>query len=264
MPLANLLAEAPKRGIRGLGVTDHLQTPYNLPDIEACRREFDALKPPPNVHFGIEVSVVSQWELEELAKGTYENPVWGLREGGPAGGPLAIGMAYDDIERLGIEYVVGGAHWVLYTPYEREAVIRDYHRQNMFLATHPLVDIVAHPWWWQGHWQDEDGRYTTDPWLADFGVIPQSMHDEFAAAARQHGKAVEINIGAMVLAKPYPERFKQQYLYYLAGLQAAGVTLSIGSDVHGEHYDRDFERAEELLTAAGISDEGLWGLEPRS
>ena len=45
----------------------------------------------------------------------------------------------------------------MYIPYERQAVIRDYHRQNMFLATHPLVNIIAHPWWWSGRWAVRPG-----------------------------------------------------------------------------------------------------------
>ena len=70
----------------------------------------------------------------------------------------------------------------MYVPFELDAVIRDYHRQNMFLALHPLVTIVAHPWWWMGHWADGEGNYPAEPWLDDFACIPRSMHDEFAAA----------------------------------------------------------------------------------
>ncbi len=263
MRMDGLVREARERGILDYGVTDHVHTRYNLPDMLASRREFLNADPPPRFHFGIEVSCVSRWELEELARGEYEKPVYGLRQGGPPAAEPAIAITSEDINRLGIEYVIGGAHWPLYVPFEPEAVIRDYHRQNMFLATHPLVDIIAHPWWWMGHWQDDDGRYTTYPWLDDFSRIPGSMHDEFAAAVLQHKKLVEINLDACLLNETYPPTFAPQYLEYLAALEKRGVTLSLGSDCHTEHYGTDFDTAAEMLESIAISDECLWRLPPR-
>ena len=223
-----------------------------------------SVEPSPRFHFGIEVSCVSQWEIDEIAGGGHENPVCGLRTGGRAGCNLAIGLTEADVRQHGIEYVVGGTHWPMYVPMERQAVIRDYHRQNMFLAGHPLLDIVAHPWWWGGkrHWQDQDGRFKAEPWFDDFGVIPRSMHNEFAAAAVESGTKVEVNIAANLLNPRYPESFAPAYLEYLAGLQSQGVCLSIGSDCHSAHYDIDFERAARMLEDAGIED-AFWRLPPR-
>jgi len=260
LPVATLLDDAANAGILDFGLTDHLHTQFNLPDLYASRREFDAVIHSPHVHFGAEVSCVSQWELDEIATGRYADPVYGLRGGGKPGAALAIGLTEENIAALGIEYVVGGTHWPMYVPLERETVIRDYHRQNMYLAAHPLVTIVAHPWWWMGHWQDADGVYRTAPWFDDFGHIPQSMHEEFAAAAREHGKVVEINLGATFLNPSYPETFKRQYVEYLARLQQAGVTLSIGSDCHDARYHPDFTTAARILTAAGIDGSRLWRL----
>ncbi len=261
--LADLAAEAEEAGIADFGITDHLHTPFNLPDVEASRRDYEALAPSPRFHFGIEVSCVSEWELAEIASGRHADPVYGLRGGGPPAAPLAIGLREPEIERLGIEFVVGGTHWPMYVPVERDAVIRDYHRQNLFLALHPLVTIVAHPWWWMGAWRDSDGVYRSDPWLDDFGKIPRSMHNEFAAAAREHRKVVEINLSAMLLNPTYPERFRRRYVEYLAELKAAGVTLSIGSDCHDPHYRIDFATAAAMLAEVGIRDADLWRLPPR-
>jgi len=273
--MAGTVADIEAAGIRDYGITDHLHTPYNLPDIADSRREFDCLPPASHRHFGIEVSSVSHWELEEIATGRYAAPVYGLRDGGPANAAPAIGLTTEDIAHYGIEYVVGGTHWPLYVPLERQAVIRDYHRQNLFLACHPLVTIVAHPWWWMGHWQEADGAYRTDPWFDDFRRIPPSMHDEFAAAAREHGKAVEINLHAMLLNQQYPAAFKRHYCEYLAGLQAAGVPLSLGSDHHAQHHryaeyeglthqdqhrPSAFDTAVAMLADVGIYDRDLWRL----
>lgn len=257
LTMGELVASAARDGIREFGITDHIHTPYNLPDLYASREEYLSTEPQANFHFGVEVSCVSRWELEELARGSYERPVYGLRQGGPAGAEPAIGLTAEDIANLGIEYVVAGTHWPLYCEVQRDAIIRDYHRQNIYLAAHPLVDIVAHPWWWMGHWRDDDGRYTTDPWLDDFGKIPLSMHDEFAAALIQHSTAAEVNISANLLNPGYPDTFPLQYLEYLAGLKERGVMLTLGSDCHSPRYEIAFERAEALLATVGITDADL-------
>lgn len=262
--VADLIVQAEKAGIVAYGLTDHLNTPFNLPDIAASREEFLKSEPPPFFHFGVEVSAISQWELELIRKGGVEKTDYGIRSGGPAGGPLAVPITEEDIERFGIEYVIGGTHWPMYVPFERDQIIRDYHRQNMFLATHQLVDIVAHPWWWMGHWKDANGRYTAEPWFDDFRRIPASMHDEFAAAVVEHGTVVEINLGAMLLNPQYPKRFAGQYLEYLAGLKAAGVRFSLGSDCHDPHYVADFAKAATMLATVGIRDHDCWRLPPRS
>ena len=262
MTMTELVRKAAEKAILDFGITDHIHTAFNLPDLAASRSEYLACAPSPRFHFGVEISCMSQWEIDEIAAGKYDAPVYGLRSGGPAGAPLAVGLTEEDIERHQIQYVVAGTHWPMYVPIERDAIIRDYHRQNMFLAAHPLVDIVAHPWWWHGHWQDDDGGYSAEPWFDDFGHIPQSMHDEFADAAIEHDTAIEINLQAMLLNRRYPERFKHQYLDYLAGLKSRGAKLSIGSDCHSAHYEINFEEAARMLDSVGIGDEDLWCLPP--
>ena len=262
-----VIAETEARGITDYGVTDHLHTPVNLPDIAAASEEFHAQPRSPRAHFGIEVSVVSRWELDEIAAGRGGQPDYGLRTGGPADTDPALALRSEDLVTYGIEYVVGGVHWPLYVPFEREAVIRDYHRQNLFLATHPLVTIVAHPWWWMGHWQETDGSYRGDPWIDDFGKVPASMHGELAAAAREHGKVVEANHGAMLANGQYPERFRRQYAEVLAAWQAQGVTLSFATDDHGPPGQgpdaAGLGETAELLGSAGVALGRLWCLPAR-
>ncbi|MBI5832060.1 MAG: PHP domain-containing protein [Armatimonadetes bacterium] len=263
MRIADLITGAAAQGIVNYGITDHIHTPVNWPDVEASRAEYLASDPPLGFHFGLEVSCVSRWELDEVATGAHGSPTYGLRQGGPPGAEPALSIEQADIDRLGIEYVVAGVHWPMYVEPERDTIIRDYHRQYLYCATHPLVDIIAHPWWWHGHWRDADGRYTTDPWLDDFGKIPASMHDELASAAIEHGKAVEINISAILLNPAYPATLVPQYLEYLAYLRDRGVTFSLASDCHRAQYDIDFERPAAMLESIGIRDEALWRLPAR-
>lgn len=269
VPMAGLVAAAAAQGITDLGVTDHVNTPYNLDELFRSREAFDALPFNPHFHFGVEASCVSAWELEAIESGRQLAQTWGLRQGGPPGGELAIGINEEDMREYGIEYVVAGVHWPMYIEPDRDAVIRDYHRQNVFLASHPLVDIVAHPWWWMGWWANDEGRYLSDPWLDDFGKIPLSMHDEFAAATRENQTAVEINLHACLFNAAYPDTFAPQYVDYLCYLQERGVVFSFGSDSHGPTYEGsaahplDFAAAERLLEPLGLKPEAMWQLAPR-
>ena len=263
MAVADLINVAAEKGITDYGLTDHIHTPINLPDLAASREEYLASTPSPRFRFGVELSCVSAWELGEIATGSHGAPVYGLRSGGPAGAEPALGVTADDLQPHGVEYVVAGTHWPLYVPFEREAIIRDYHRQNMFLATHPLVTIVAHPWWWMGHWQSEDGGFPAEPWFDDFGHIPASMHTEFAAALIENDTVAEANISANLLNPAYPAGFGPRYAEYLAGLKAAGVRLSIGSDCHSARYEIDFEAAWRMLERVGFTGEDFWRLPPR-
>ncbi|MHC4984077.1 MAG: hypothetical protein ACYTF6_13030, partial [Planctomycetota bacterium] len=220
-------------------------------------------KPPPHFHFGIEVTCMRQWELDEISTGRHKSPTYGLEDCGPGEGPLGIDLTRSDIEAYGIEYVVGGTHWARGIALERKAIIDNFQRQNMYLATHPLIDIVAHPWWWHGHFQDERGRFNDLPWFDDFKVVPQSFHDEFAAALTENKKATEIN-PATVLNGHYPPRWREQYLEYLAELVQRGVKFSIGSDCHRRPYANRLAEVEPLLDRIGLREGQVWHLPPRS
>jgi histidinol phosphatase-like PHP family hydrolase len=120
------------------------------------------------------------------------------------------------------------------------------------------VDVVAHPWWWQGAWQDADGMYRTLPWFDDFSAVPRSMHDELAAAAREHGTAIEINAGAIFVNPAYTNHFKHQYLEYLAYMKDAGVTFCVASDSHHPGYDARLRLIEGELDFLGLTEDQLW------
>ena len=262
--LRQLIAEAAAAGIRDFGVTDHVNTQLHLADIAASREAFDACDPPAGFHLGVEVSVMAQAELDEVAAGKHVSAPKGVPSARTPGCPLGIALTEADIAECRVEYVVGGAHWAMDPAETRDAAIRDHHRQNMFLVTHPLVDIVAHPWPGIGYGRGADGRYAGEPWFDDFGRVPGSMHDAFAAAAIENGTKVETNLTGMLLNAAYPGRFKRQYLDYLAGLKERGVALALGSDCHEPHYDVDLETAERMLDSVGIRDGDLWRLPPRS
>jgi len=260
--MARVCAEVEAAGIIHYGLTDHLHTVRNEAALAGGRADFDTVSPSVNRLFGVEVSCLREYDLAvnaEYMRTGEGGSIWGICPGGPAG-PLTIYLPDELVERLGIRYVIGGAHWPLGLgdAFTAEQVTSDYHRQNMFLAAHPRVNIVAHPWWWMGRWQDADYNYRTDPWLDDFRRIPQSMHDEFAAAVVQHGKAVEINAGAILLNPFYPATFRAQYREYLAGLKARGVRFTLASDSHAPGYNRRLLDIEDDLDDIGLTAADFW------
>ena len=76
---------------------------------------------------------------------------------------------------------------------ETEAAVRDWHEQQMCIVTHPHVDVLVHPWLWSTVILEPELKELGLPWRYDFSVIPRSMHEELAAAAREHDTAVQIS-----------------------------------------------------------------------
>ena len=253
LKMEDLVAEAGRIGILDYGISDHLHTGYNAPDIDASRKNYEsiisqnpALKG--KFHFGIEASCVSAWELDKIAKGDYVgNITYGIRSGGPKNAAPAIAVDASYIAQQGIEYVVGGVHWPLYCDYDRDSLQKDYHRQYMFLAQHKNVDILAHYLWWMPPRPEVENPF------ADFGDIPKAMKQELACALKENGCAFELNLCAMLLASDVTEKFKREYLDYAAEIQSMGVNLAIGGDCHSRHYTEiDFELSSKILEASGI------------
>lgn len=257
--LARLAADASAAGLTAIGVTDHLHCAMNEPTLRACRSEYDSLRCDMEVHFGVEVTAIRKWDLERNDSLGMDGNISGFHTGGPADGELTIHLPNAFRNELKIEYVIGGTHNTLDAPMRRGAIIRCFHRQNMFLACREEVDIVAHPWWWVHGWKNADGTFTGEPWFDDFRAIPRSMHDEFASAVLENDKAVEINGGAIFLTPRYTEHFKMQYLDYLLGLKAAGVRFAVNTDAHCPGYPAErVERFIPYLEKLDLDPDSLW------
>ena len=110
-----------------------------MPDLAASRLGFLAADPPEHFHFGVEVTCMRRWELDQIDAGNYdESPTYGIGQDGPTSRP-AIALTDRDAEILGIEYVIGGVHWARGIRPEPRAIIEFFHGQIMYLAAHPLA-----------------------------------------------------------------------------------------------------------------------------
>lgn len=260
MEYETLVSEMKKLGIKDYGVSDHYHTRIQEADIAASRKDYEAtMEKHPELeghfHFGIEATIISKWEVDKIARGDYKGvPTYGFRTGGPANAPVTFDFDEEFLDKYKIEYVVSGMHWPMYCDTDLQSVLKEYHRQYMFAATHPYTKILAHYLWFDLNlftkvWNLPNYK---DPFL-DFSVIPQGMKSELKAAMSENNVAFELNSG--FFGNAYPEHFLSSYLDWVSELQSSGVQISMGSDCHTEKVsDRcDYSKIDELCTKHGIN-----------
>ena len=259
MTFEDLVSEAKELGITDFGVSDHYHTTIQEADIAAARREYEEtlLRHPElkgHFHFGMEATLVSKWEAKKIARGEYDElPVYGFRSGGPKNAEVCFDFDEEFMEKYKIEYVIAGMHWPMYCDIDTESVVKEYHRQYMYAATHPFTDILAHYMWCDVHlftnvWNIKDFK---NP-LADFNVIPFSMKDELKAALKENNVAFELN--NWLFNDNLGERFIASYLDWVSELQSSGIKIAFGSDNHSPNLKDlcDYKKIDQACRKHGI------------
>ncbi|MDF2986308.1 MAG: histidinol phosphate phosphatase HisJ family [Eubacterium sp.] len=236
LTLKELISSAQKMGLKQFGITDHAN--YNTHSFmgnihkSKCLYEMNRCE---GFYLGVELTPISRPLYDHCALyGTMEGYI-PISQESPY--EIELALSLDEMRELGILYAVGAAHWVLNVPYEQDKIIREWHRQQMYLACDPRVDILGHTWrfWGPDIWCDQEGHYFDKPWFSDFDVIPRSMHDELAAALKENNVCIEAN-STMILGERYPENFYRKYNEYLRYMFEKGVRITFGSDSHGPQY----------------------------
>ena len=262
-------------GLAHFGISDHLHTSFNLPDIEVARREFLEFGPIKGFHFGVEATCATAWECEKIAKRDFAScftctvlgkpfqtmtPIDGIMYGGPAGGPLQVDLTKADLNRLGIEYVIGGVHKPNYSEHEPKAMQDDFFNQACYLLNHENVDILAHPWDGLPFWSGDSIVNRSSP--VDYTLyckIPQEYWDELAHLLVSNKKLAELNgdcINAM------PEDIRPFFMEKMAEWREKGVKFTYGSDLHKAQYRKELlKKTESLIAEYGFSDADF-GLPP--
>lgn len=253
LTLPELLKNAEKYGIAELGITDHVNIPNwtrylkkSQELVEKYRRE--------GLHLGVELTTQSKPKHDYIMQHGGKEDLWKLKYDFEPFCGYELALTEEELREYKVEYVVGGAHWPCYAPYTREDIIKDYALQNIYLASDKRVDIVAHPWWFCGKWANEKGVYDSLPWFDDFGVIPSSVHDEFAAAMIENDTCMEWNILSFIVTDDYTDKFKRQYAEYVRMMFEKGVKITVGSDVHDDYPDFR-EEFEKLASSVGFKAE---------
>lgn len=249
LTLDEIVKNARAQGLVKVGITDHVN--YNnrkfLGDLKASAEAVNEARGLyPELVPGVELTPIAKPQFDYIRlHGDDEGFVFPKSEQ-PYG--IELAATKEEMIALGVRYAIGAAHWrVDVAPEERaetdlQTCIREWHRQQMFLATDSRVTVLGHPWW----------RHGKGLWNEDFSLIPRSMHEELAAALKENGKYAECNV-AMVRASVRGEKFVRQYAEFLRLLFEAGVPITYGSDAHGVYHDRRAEVSDALL-AAGFAD----------
>ena len=251
LPLETLIANAKEQGLRGFGITDHLN--FNnesfWANIRQSAADYNRLKGEfPGMRLGVELTPIAKPLLDHLAKGgTRENWIPPVQDE-----PYAVELpgTKEELMALGVQYAIGASHWHVdgaeqHPKVTTEAHIREWHRQQMYMACDERVTILGHPW------------SCNLSWYGDFSIIPVSMHDELAAALLENGKYAECNC-SMFTGYDTSEYFRNQYAEYMRYLFEKGIPITIGTDCHGSRKNNDYpdRRAiyETYLAKVGFKD----------
>jgi histidinol phosphatase-like PHP family hydrolase len=255
LSVEELIASAKDIGLKQFGITDHANLNIssfweNMYESKRLYKKYQCK----GFYYGVELTPIPKSLYEYCAKhGTKDGYTFPSNDK-PC--ELEFMLTLEDIEKLGIMNSVAAAHSVLNIEPEQDKVIYEWHRQQMYIATDPRVDILGHPWWFWGNkeWQDSEGRYLDKPWFSNFDVIPRSMHNELAAALIENEVCIEANL-SMICGKSYPENFYRKYNEYLRYMFEKGVKLVFGSDTHKPPYRAHHESVENALGIVGFKPE---------
>ncbi|MBQ8309547.1 MAG: PHP domain-containing protein [Clostridia bacterium] len=253
--LEALIAGVHEQDLKRIGVTDHVN--YNdkpfLSDLYASAENIGRLqKSNPQIVLGVELTPIAKPHFDYIAK-------TGTREGfipTPQDTPYDIELAVnrEELARLGVRYAIGAAHWRVDVADPKtadnsmNALIREWYRQQMYLACDERVTVLGHPWY-----------HGTGIWYEDFSVIPRSMNIDIATVLLKNGKYIECN-SHFFYTNRATEKFRHQYAEFLRELFEMGIPVTYGSDCHGGpngEYDDKRVKVEKYLSAAGFSDGDL-------
>ena len=239
---------AKKQGLRLVGITDHAN--FNdekfMSDLRAsaCAVK-DIQKKYPFMVLGVEVRPIEKPEFDHIAKsGTREGYIPPSQDT-----PFDIDLAAskEELIALGVRYAIGASHWRVDLPNAKKLppdlndCIKEWYRQQMYLACDERITILGHPWY-----------HGKGIWYEDLSVIPHSMNMDIAAALKENGKYVECN-SHFFYAERATEKFKNQYAEFLREFFEMGIPVTYGSDSHSKYGDTR-ENVQKYLASAGFFD----------
>jgi histidinol phosphatase-like PHP family hydrolase len=246
--LETIAQNAQAQGLCLVGITDHVN--FNdekfIGDLHSSAAGVKAAqKKYPFMVLGVELTPIEKPEFDYIAKtGTREGYV-APSQSEPFG--IELAASKEELIALGVRYAIGASHWRVDVPNGRtlapdlDACIKEWYRQQMWLACDERVTILGHPWWHgKGIWYD------------DFSIIPRSMNGDLAAALKENGKYVECNSHFFRIPRA-TEKFKHQYAEFLRELFEMGIPVTYGSDAHNAYGDAR-PNTEIYLSAAGFVD----------
>lgn len=248
IPLNEIAENAKTTGLRYVGITDHVNSNDEsfLSDLRASASAVkEAQRKHPFMILGAELTPIEKPLFDYIAKNKSSDGYIAPTGEVPYG--IELAQTKEELRALGVRYTVGASHWRVdipggeILPPDLNADIKEWYRQQMWLACDERVTILGHPWY---------NGYGT--WYADFSIIPRSMNADIAAALKENGKYVECNAHFFVNERP-TEKFRHQYAEFLRELFEMGIPITYGSDNHYEYGDHR-HIVETYLAKAGFTD----------
>lgn len=247
LPISEIERVSLEFGFKKFGITDHLN--FNdtkfLADIAKSAKAYTELSGRcDRAVLGVELTPIHKEHFDYIARhGSLDG--YTAREFTCYG--IELAQTKDELCALGVRYAIGAAHWRIDEPNARyadpdmDACIKEWHRQQMWLACDERVTILGHPWY------NGNGL-----WYNDFSHIPRLHVEELSAALKENGKYVECN--SHFFNTPLAsEKFKHQYADFLRNLFEMGIPVTYGSDSHNQ-YLANHLATEKYLMAAGFKD----------
>lgn len=232
MSLPALLTQCEELGRTHIAITDHLNGPQHLDAQVAIHAELPAYDGPLSLTWGVEATIAD-----------------------PETGALTV--TAEHVGRFGYDFVIGGPHG-RYNETDPDAIISVNHSLMVATVHNPIVDALVHPWWFS-HVEWDRG---TMSWFEDMSRIPDSHVEELAEACVETGTCVEMNGCAILRHRAFTERFRDDYMAYMAALCERGVTFTVCSDAHDINQLEAATDAAQFLAEAGVPDDRIVAPEP--
>ena len=228
MEVPAIVAECERVGCTDIMITDHLNSLDRLPDHVPIRKDIAGLDPAINVFFGVELNFLG------------------------CDGDLPVSEEIK--EQAGFQFTIGGIHGAYIQQYDIEQLVAVQHRHHLLVCANPLVDMLVHPYWFRRGGFNNKGW----PWFDTMKAVPDSLARELGQASAETGTAIEINACAIFAGDGYSERFKAEYVDYLAVVADAGATFSLGSDAHDISHLGNIAMVWDIAERLGLSEQQIW------
>lgn len=237
----------------------------------ACRaRGFTSFGLSPHLHHDAEPEAVTAFLDDAKEKCEAILPMYRGVEAECIGEDGTLTVTSELAEHL--DYVIASAdHFnctgVVRPPRDAGKCFAFHQKLLMKLAVHPLVDVIAHPFAGLILLTTEGHLLGYEP-IAALDAVTDSWLDEFAAALRESGTAVELN---GFFTRTYPERldaagrpsYEEDYFRMFRRLAGAGVMFSAGSDAHRPEDLSQFDSAFDWAERLAIAPDRMWSPEKR-
>ena len=233
MEIPTIVKRCEQRTLTAIAITDHVDQPDGLQANLQIKRDLENIDTNIDLYFGLEASYVApdhEFFYNEQMKETY-----------------------------GFQFAIGGVHATYLDEYDPARIVEVRHRYYLEVCQNPLIDVLAHPYWFSSAEFQAKGWPRFDSMLP----VPPSYARELGQVAKETNTAIEIN-GGNVSSLNRSDLYIDAYIDFLTLIAEQGPAFSIGSDAHDLRSLGRIEAAWTVPERIGIGADRIWrpGCEP--